>query len=135
MSGKENRTIYGWYSLTTLNRSASEQQKIRESLGAVLSGQRDQVTFETTTSRPGTSNVWTNQVTWQRMGEATLTIDGRRVNTIMLRNTDNGGANSNYEGVWDLWYDPLLHIWVKGELRRPGGPVREAFEVISITPP
>ena len=73
--------------------------------------------------------------TWTRTGQAALTIEGRPVNVITLHYTEKGGASSNVDNAWDLWYDPIRHMWLKGEMRSPGGPIRDTFEVTSVSPP
>lgn len=135
MYGKPDRVLYGWYSVTTRVRTADTLQRIHEGLGAILSGKSDRVVFDMTSSLAGRSYMWTTTDTWTHTGQATLTIDGNAVNTITLHWTEKGGAGTNVDDEWDLWYDPIRHIWLKGELRSPGGPIRDAFEVTSVSLP
>jgi hypothetical protein len=131
--GKEVKAIFGWYSLSIL--TSGQQDKIRSAVGPVLTGQSDQASFDITVTRAGISGVWTNSQTWKRVGQEQITVDGHAVNTIRLQYHDLGQAGSNWDAMWDLWYDPIRHIWMKTQMRSPGGPLRSSSEVISVTPP
>ena len=116
---------------------APDQQKLaRDALAAVLNGSKSETMFELTIGVAGRGYVGTMTHTLARTGQALLTIDGRSVNTIALRDSIKGGANNPYDGDWSLWYDPASHVFVKGplDIRRGGLQVRD-FEVISITSP
>jgi hypothetical protein len=133
--GKIVRSIYGWYPLQNFAMSAETEKKARAGLSAILSGQSEEVSFEMTNSRPGTSYVWSGTESWKRTGKATVLIGGRPTNVITLRESFKGGADTNYDGYTDLWYDPVLHLFVKGETHSTGGPVRSGFEVMSVSAP
>jgi hypothetical protein len=134
--GKEVRRIYGWFDLTNLTLAPDQQKLARDSLAAVLNGSKSETTFELTFGVAGRNYIGTMTDTLVRTGQAPLTIDGRPVNTIALRDSIKGGANSQYDGDWSLWYDPASHLFVKGhvDIRSGGLQVRD-FEVTAITAP
>jgi len=139
---REARSIYGWFNLSTRTTYAPDQLKIvRDALVAVLNGTKSETTFDVTVSRRGTNVIGTSTNTIARSGQATMTIGERATNVIILRLSSRGNSNSLYAASyydmdWDLWYDPSLHLFVKGHLtvRRGGSPVRD-FQVTSITLP
>jgi hypothetical protein len=112
--------------------TAETEKAARAGLGAILSGQSQEVSFEMTNSIPGTRYMWSGTESWKRTGQATISIGGRPTNVITLREAFKGGANSSYDGSNDLWYDPALHIFVKGETH--GGRPTGNFEVLSVSP-
>jgi hypothetical protein len=126
-SGKEERTIYGWFNLSGRSAFASDQRQIaRDALATVLNGTKTETTFYLTTSRRGTNVIGTSTNTLMRTGQAILTVGERAVNVITLRLSSNGTTNSlysvgYYDIDWDLWYDPSSHLFVKGHVttRRP----------------
>jgi hypothetical protein len=133
-SGKTVRAIYGWYTLQNFAMTADTEKSARAGLGAILSGHSDEVSFQMTNSRPGTSYIWSGTESWKRTGQATLSIGGRPTNVMTLHEMFKGGANTNYDVYWDLWYDPVLHLFVRGESHFTGGPIRSFFEVLSVSP-
>jgi hypothetical protein len=134
--GKPVRRIYAWYDLTTYTMTSETEKRAREGVGAVLSGRNEQVSFEMTLNRPGSNyGSYSGTETWNRTGQTTITIGGRQTNVITLRETFKGGANTSFDGYWDLWYDPVLHLFVKGEQHTFGGPIRFATEAITIVLP
>ena len=131
---KTVRFIYGWLPLQGFAMTEATEKSARAGIGAILSGQSKEVSFEMTNSSPGYGS-WSGINTWKNTGSATISVGGRPTNVITLRSAFKGGGGSNYDGYWDLWYDPVLHLFVKGEEHATGGPVRKAFEVLSVSPP
>lgn len=131
--GKPIRRLYGWYDLTTNGHDAETERLMREGLGAILSGRLASVNYKMMITAG--SFAWSGNEAWQRAGEATLSIGGRPTKVIALRETFVGQGNSNYDGYTDTWYDPKLHMFVKGETHLHGGPVARAIEVTSVTLP
>jgi hypothetical protein len=132
--GKQVATLYGWYQSDYF--SAAQLAKARAELGALFAGQKDQTTFDITVNRPGTSYVWTDTVTWKRMGQEMITIGGRPINAVRFEYHDVGGPGSgSYDTLWSLWYDPTSHVWIKGDIRNFGGPLQISFQVTSISSP
>jgi hypothetical protein len=142
-SAREQRTIYGWFNLSTRTTYAPDQRQIvRDALAAVLNGTETATTFDLTVNRRGTNVLGTSTSTLSRLGQASLTIEGRTISAITLRFAAKGLTNSLYSQTyydiyWDVWYDPSSHLFVKGHLtdRRGGGARVRDFEVTSITLP
>ena len=131
--GKTIRRIYGWYDISTNSLTSETEKRARDGLGAVLSGRSQEVSYEMTLNRNNTG--WSGTESWKRTGQAILSIGGRPTSVVTLRETFKGGANTNYDGYWDIWYDPALHIIVKAEQHSTGGPIRFASDVVSISSP
>jgi hypothetical protein len=62
----------------------------------------------------GKNYVWSNTERWRRIGPDKLTINGRNIDTVKIEYDTRAGAGSNYNAVWELWYDPLSHLLLKG---------------------
>ena len=131
---KTVRFIYGWLPLQNFAMTEETEKSARAGIGAILSGQSKEVSFEMTNRRPGGGTSWSGIDSWKNTGSATISIGGRPTNVITLREAFKGGANTSYDGYWDLWYDPVLHLFVKGEQHAIGGPVQNGFEVLSVSP-
>ena len=133
--GKDIRRLYGISDITNRTYSPETMKRSRDGLAAILSGRVQEISYEMTISMANGGGGWSGIQSWKRMGETTLSIGGHPTKVIMLRASFKGGANSNYDGYSDLWYDPAMHSWVKTEEHAVGGPVRFASEVVSVTPP
>jgi hypothetical protein len=145
------RLLFNWI---TLNGKAAYPpdtiEKMREAWQAVLSGQRDEISYDRTYSVRDASPavVVTARNTVTRSGQEELLIGGQRVNTVRLKTTYkvigyNLNANSETNFSWNLWYAPELHIFVKGQFAgNPGRyltggarPTPPDFEVTSVQRP
>lgn len=136
-NGRPVTRIYGWYDLTIFNLTSDTQNKARAGLGAILTGQTAETSFDMTMNFVGRAQPWSGVESWKRTGQTTISIGGRPVNVVTLRESFKGGANSRYDGTWDLWYDPAQHLFVKGHLTTESGfagRVRD-FEVQSVSSP
>jgi hypothetical protein len=132
---RPTRRIYGWYDISHYVWQPEIENKARAALASVLSGEQPEASFALSLRRIGVIQPWTGTVTWQRTGTATIALGDTRIETIRLKNTFEGGGNRKYNEVWDLWYSPLYHLWIKGEKRNtPGGVVIGGFEVTSLSP-
>jgi hypothetical protein len=137
-AGKAVELVYGWYNYAGLADVDSHQiGKIRAELGPILAGQKEQADFDLVLIRPDTAWVWTNEEIWRLIGKEKTTIDKQTLDTLHLefREIGKAGTQSGYKATWNLWYDPVHHIWVKGFHQDPGGPIVFSFEVTSISPP
>jgi hypothetical protein len=134
-AGKPTRRIYGWYDVSHYIWPPEMETKARSALAAILSGEQQQSSFNLTLRRVGIVQPWSGTVTWQRTGTATIALGAAKIETILVKNTFEGGGNRKYNEVWDLWYSPLYHLWIKGEKRNTaGGVVIGGFEVTSLSP-
>jgi len=134
-NGKTIHRLYGWYDLDHYSRTPATTTDMHRGLGAILSGQTSKTAFEMTSSQNGTRYNWSGTENWERVGQATLSIGGRPTAVVMLREAFKGGASSGYDGFWNLWYDPALHVFVKGEHHAAGGPINNTFTVLSVSRP
>jgi hypothetical protein len=136
-NGREVRRIYGYYDLTTYNMSSTDQERARAALESLLTGARNEVEFELTEYLVGTRYAWTSNEHWKRTGQASLSVGGRSINAVSFQlETKYVSGSSQYHGVWDLWYDPVSHIWLKGHVTMLGGTSRiQDNEVLSISSP
>ena len=89
-------------------------QRMRDAIGAVLSGRSTKASYEYTLGYPGRSYVGSGVETWQRTGETSVDIQGRTVNVIMISEEVIGTANNVANFRWDMLYDPSRHVFVKG---------------------
>jgi hypothetical protein len=132
-AGKPVRRIYGWYDLTHYTWTTEMRERAQVALAAVLSGETQEARFALTLGRLGMTETWSGTVSWRRAGVATLPLGRGKIDTIVLKNSFEGGEKGKYDEVWDLWYAPSVNLWVKGEKRRiAGGPVIGGFEVLSV---
>jgi hypothetical protein len=134
-NGKPVSRIYGWYDITNFKLTPDTQSKARAGLAAILTGQTGETSFEMTLSLVGRSEPWSGIESLKRTGQATISVGGRPTNVILLHTAFKGTANSRYDAAWDLWYDPVLHLFVKGHLTTDSGfagRVRD-FEVVSLS--
>ena len=127
---KDVKAFFGWY--TQFSLTAGQEEKIRAAFGPLLTGQAERAQFDLTQTAEGRHWVWTNRQTWQRVGQANLTINGRTYSTIRFRFHEKGVKGSNRDQVTDTWYDPETHIWMKTQRQSPGGPNKGYSEVVSI---
>jgi hypothetical protein len=133
--GKAIRRIYGWYDVSHFIWPADIEAKARAALAAVLTGAEQQSRFDLTLRHIGIVQPWSGVVTWQREGTQEMSLGKFKLQTIHLKNTFQGGGNTKYNEVWDLWYAPQYHLWVKGEKRNTAdGVVVGGFEVTSFSP-
>ncbi len=72
--GKTLRAIYLWYPLQNFAMTAETEQRARAGLGAILSDQTKEVSFEMTNHIPGAGTSWSGTETWQRTGEASIAV-------------------------------------------------------------
>jgi hypothetical protein len=112
--GKEVRRIFTWYDIDLYPTSSADQKKIEESVGAVLSGRINETAFDAVMGKAGTSWSWNQNETWKRVGQDTIDIGSQNVNTVHLRQETKPGGGTNYHVAWDLWYDPVRHLFLKG---------------------
>jgi hypothetical protein len=136
-NGKAVSRIYGWYDLTNLNMTADTRSRAQAGLGAILTGQITETSFDMTLNTVGRSQPWSGVESWKRTGQTTISVGGKPTNVITLHEAFKGGANSRYDAAWDLWYDPALHLFVKGHLTTDSGfagRVRD-FEIQSVSGP
>jgi hypothetical protein len=132
-SGKTVRSIYGWYPLQNIIMTPETERQARVGLGEILSGKSQEFSFTMTTKLDGRN--WTGTESWRHTGQATIPVAGRSINVITVRQTYTGNPSTPLsDAYWNLWYDPALHFFVKGERYTTGGPLRGAFDVISISP-
>jgi hypothetical protein len=83
--GKEVRRIHNWWDVDLYLTSGSDQKKIEESIGAVLSGQVTESSFDAIMGKAGTNWSWTQNETWKRVGQDTISIGSQNVSTVHLR--------------------------------------------------
>ena len=136
-NGKPVSRIYTWYDLTNFNLTSDTQNKARAGLGAILTGQTNETSFDMTMNEVGKSQTWSGVESWKRTGQTTIPVGGRPTNVITLHEAFKGGANSRYDADWDLWYDPALHLFVKGHKTSAtgfGGRIVD-FQILSVSSP
>jgi hypothetical protein len=84
-------------------------------------------------SMPGRPYTWSQTETWKRIGPDALTIDGHTINATKIQLETVPGPGATVGGVWDLWYDPARHLFLKGHtsanFRVPD------FQVLSVSGP
>jgi hypothetical protein len=112
--GKEVRRIYNWWDVDLYPTSSSDQKKIEESIGAVLSGQANEASFEAVMGKAGTSWSWSQNETWKRVGQDTISISSQNVSTVRLRMETTPAGGTNTRIAWDLWWDPVRHLFLRG---------------------
>jgi hypothetical protein len=134
--GKEVRRIHNWWDVDLYLTSGSDQKKIEESIGAVLSGQVTESSFDAIMGKAGTNWSWTQNETWKRVGQDTISIGSQNVSTVHLRQEAKPGGGTNYHVAWDLWYDPVRHLFLKGHATvYSGNPPVTDFQVTAISAP
>jgi hypothetical protein len=127
-------------------------ERIRDGWRAVLSGERDEISYDSThrTRIVSPPVVVSGHNTVTREGQGEMLIGGRPVTVVKLKTTftatyysDNSNAGILGNINWNLWYAPELHIFVKGQFTgnpghyRTGGarPTPPDFEVTSVREP
>lgn len=112
------RSLFGIYYLNARETYIwGSEDRIRNGLLALFSGQSAEVTFDVTFTQAGSTHG--RRDTWQKVGNDTVQVNGRNVGVVKYRYTMEGTMNSNYHAVREMWYDPALHL----VLRRRNTPV------------
>lgn len=133
-NGKELRRIYAWYDLVNFTMDKANAEKARAALQSALSGTSSEASFDLTMGMTGKNYVWSQTETWKRIGQDMLKIDGRTVTTVKITCETKAGAGTNFSAVWELWYDPATHSFLKGHKTSGGGNVRD-FEIVTLSGP
>jgi hypothetical protein len=132
----QRRTIYVWYDLTNFPMANSYVGDASNALAAVLSGQKNDATFDVVMGRSGKSWSWSSTEIWQRAGADTIKVGTQSTAATRLRYETKPGGGTNFHVVWDLWYDPVRHLLLKGHATAlSGSPAVTDFEVTAISGP
>jgi hypothetical protein len=114
-NGVKLRQIYNWQDITNYVISPDAQQKVRSAFQALTSGRSHEVGYERWESKAGRQAYsWRNSYDWKRIGKATVTIDGRRINADKFQLEIKTTSGGNVDMIWDYIYDPQDHIFLGG---------------------
>ena len=127
--GRELRRIFGYYDLVTFPINCDNIAKASTGLQAVLFGNATEARFQLTLGMRGRGYVWTQNETWRRVGQEVITIDGHVMDAVKLELVTEPGGGSTYYAVWELWYDPIHHFFLKGHMKSGNARIQD-FQVI-----
>ena len=101
-----------------------------------MSGQVTEFSFDAIMGKAGANRGWDENETWKRVGQDTISIGSQNVSTVHLRQEAKPGGGTNYHVAWDLWYDPVRHLFLKGHATvYSGNPLVTDFQVTAISAP
>jgi hypothetical protein len=132
----QHRSIYIWYDLAHFPMSSSYVENARNLLGALLSGQKNDGSFDVITTWAGRALSWSSTEVWQRIGQDTINVGTQSIAATRLRYESKPGGGTNLHVVWDFWYDPARHLLLKGHATVLSGRLRTTdFVVTAISGP
>jgi hypothetical protein len=119
VNGKTSSLLFSWYAP-----DAEDQERIsglnraKAALTAFFIGQKNKVSFELAQVVPhfeqfGMQN-WKD--TWQRIGFQTVSVGGQQIMTEQIRVTEEGMSGNTTLFWWDVWYDPVSHVFLRGRI-------------------
>ena len=121
---------FGIYGQNTVGSSAAE---LKKAMMDIIAGTRTDFSFRYKLNQ---GEGWNFEDKWTRVGAETLTIDGKKIETLVFEQTQQN-LTRPFKGTAKWWLDPLSGIVLKRAVvsAEPNYPWGEQFEVTKIVSP
>ena len=121
--GRVRRFRYG---MTELPLSGGEDDNKRI-LANVFSGSTENQCYEQKVPVTGGAGYYFGKECWRQLGRTDIPFNGKSTPVVVISETYDGVAGNAYAGDWTFYFDPVTHLFIKGETVNRRGKVNAGW--------